>query len=177
MEWPRRRSSASFAPCSPLAGGPQPRPHCTHSRPVRRPTVERVSSPAAVERHPLFHPHKVPLAPRPGPVHPGISEPQRHDAHPTSGEYASAHQPSSSERLMPPLTSTFMPLVPHASQARSAVQADVLCGKYEFNHRHRSGWGGKKIFGANNAASHKFYLLIKDFCGPPAVARSEQSRR
>jgi len=40
---------------------------------------------------------------------------------PTSGEYASAHQPSNSERLMPPLTSTFMPLVPLASQGRRGV--------------------------------------------------------
>ena len=42
-------------------------------------------------------------------------------AQPTSGAYASAHQPSSSERFRPPFTSTFMPLVPLASQGRRGV--------------------------------------------------------
>jgi|SRR5208283_473024 len=40
---------------------------------------------------------------------------------PTSGVYAYAHQPSNPERLMPPFTSTFMPLVPLASQGRRGV--------------------------------------------------------
>jgi amino acid transporter len=42
-------------------------------------------------------------------------------AQPTSGDQASAHQPSSSERLSPPLTRSFMPLVPLVSQGRRGV--------------------------------------------------------
>src|SRR4029078_4496647 len=42
-------------------------------------------------------------------------------AHPSFGLYASAHQPSSSDRLIPPLTSTFIPLVPLASHGRRGV--------------------------------------------------------
>ena len=53
------------------------------------------------------------------------------------GVYASAHQPSSSERFSPPFASTFIPLVPLASHGRRGVfthtstpSTNLLCQKH-----------------------------------------------
>jgi hypothetical protein len=42
-------------------------------------------------------------------------------AQPFSPSYISSHQPSRIDRLSPPFSADFMPLVPHASSGRSGL--------------------------------------------------------